>query len=168
VDVLDQILLIVSAIAAVVAALYAFRGDRFSRTSAYDAAEQRRLDIQPRLTVTWQGAMANGYKIIVGNGGGAARHLYWVGTDAAVFAARGIIPAHNTTVLVGVFLVGRVANPNPGIATIVWVAEDIQGGLYGADGTAITVSAAAYIRSELQQASFNQGALDEIIKALRL
>jgi hypothetical protein len=168
-DVLDQILLIVSAVAAVTAALYAFRGDRFSRTMAREAATQRTADIQPHLTVTWHGGAASGYKILIGNAGGAAPRALWVGHDGgAVFSAHGLIPAHVPPVQVRVFLVPDVVYPAPGITSVLCLAQDVEGGRWNAfDGNPVTVSAATFIRAELEAVGVTPDAQEKIITALR-
>jgi hypothetical protein len=169
VDVANLILLIIATLASVVAAIFAIRADVFGRASGQLAATQRKADIQPHLTVTWQGAPANGCRIMVGNGGGAAPHLYWVGHDeAAIFITCGVIPAHVAPVLVGVLLVPNVAYPDPGIATTVVLAEDIQGGRYGIDGKPVPESAETYVRTELEKVGLSPDARDRILDALRL
>jgi hypothetical protein len=122
VDVTTWIIVVSSVLGVVLAgaaAFYARRNDRFSRSM-----------VQPHITVTWQGARANGMNIIVDNGGGQAPRFWWVGHEGTEIAvvSHAVIPAQIQHILVRIQLVGAVAYPNdPGLSTTVCIAEDVQG-----------------------------------------
>jgi hypothetical protein len=123
-DVLDQILLIVSAVAAVVAAIFAFRADIFTRSGSRQAAAQREADVQPRILVHWRGG---GAVVSFSNTGGAAISFVWVGMhDDAVFATYGGIPQHAASLTTVPIQLGQ-AIYKTGIATMLCIAEDVQG-----------------------------------------
>jgi hypothetical protein len=146
---------------AAIAAFYARRNDRFSRSI-----------VRPHITVTWQGAQANGMKIIVDNGGGQAPRFWWVGHEGTeIFVVpHAVIPAQIQHILVPVQLVSNVAYPNdPRPETTVCIAEDVQGRLWDCvDRTRMKGNPETHVRVQLEKVGVLLDDRDRVIDWLAL
>ena len=156
-EVATFVLVTIATVASVAAAFYARRGDLFNRSS-----------LQPHITVMWQG-MPAGNRIIIGNGGGQAPRLWWVGHDGlAILAGRGVVPAQSQGVNVTVHLVGDVAYPvDTPPSTTVCLAEDMRGGLWDCVARKrINGKVEAHVRTQLEKVGLTPDAVRRLIDAL--
>jgi hypothetical protein len=121
----DQTIALVGTFAAIVAALYAFRADRFVRRTSATAEARRDREIQPRLSASSQFGVPD---VWFENVGGAATNFIWLGTDdEALFAAWGTISANTQGMVVFRRHEMGLIGYKTGLGTLALVAEDLQG-----------------------------------------
>lgn len=120
----EAIQLLILAVA-IVAAIFAFRGDVFGRRQARLGARWRAADIQPRLSANLRGN-GDGW-LTLHNAGGAASHFVWVGqSDTSVYACSGPFPPHQMGVGTTARQLGS-SSYKGGTGTTLLVAQDVEG-----------------------------------------
>jgi hypothetical protein len=122
---------IVAAAAAIVAAVFAIRTDRFARMEALRDDRKWDHEMKPGLKARWLGLPGPGLPgLSFYNVGGRAPNVAWVGAHAGhLFAAWASLPADFTDyVPFGTDDLGPIPNgQTPGTDTLVLIAEDVGG-----------------------------------------
>jgi hypothetical protein len=115
-------------LAAIFAAIYAFRADTFGRRSARQQDLLRDFDIQPRLEVPFTPiAPDSPLTVVVRNLGGPAIRFVWVGSDdTRVGMCTGSVGHSSVVNPFRGWLLGE-STFRTAIATLLLVAEDVQG-----------------------------------------
>ena len=114
-------------IAAVIAAVFAWRADWFVRRQSVSDARRRDLDIQPRLTAKQQVGNGGMVSVRMLNVGGPAVHFIWVGTSSDHgLATAGSMGSGTGSLDFTSADVGRLSYPG-GTGTILLIAEDVEG-----------------------------------------
>lgn len=122
----DQVILAVTAVAAITGAVFAIRADVVTRWNVRQVSARREADIQPRLRAQWSGGGLGRGTVSFTNAGGAATRFVWVGQDdASVFTAHGIIPQHSPSVIISPQHLGN-GTYQTGVLTTLLIALDVQ------------------------------------------
>jgi len=118
----DQAVQLLILAVAVVAAVFAIRGDVFGRRQARLDAQQRKADVQPRLSATLRG---DGW-LTLDNAGGAAARYVWVGqSDTSVYSCSGPFPPHQVGLSTSAREIGA-SSYRTGTGTTLLVAQDVE------------------------------------------
>lgn len=123
---------VLALLAGVVAAIFAARGDFFSRSQATQGSRGRKRELQPRPRVRWMGHQT--IQSAFYNVGGAAVSLIWVGYDGRgmrLYCTRTSLPQHfNDYMGVGEEDLGEArsySGDKAKIETVLMVAQDVDG-----------------------------------------